>query len=92
MADAVAFPVIPTLDEPDFDTGSTLDTRMTIFPDHGGLNRQDRLLVLQPRLSDIAIVIRLGCRMHPSKAGCIPGAVRSGAPAGPRSGRAGPGA
>jgi hypothetical protein len=37
MADAVAFPVIPTLDEADSDTGSTLDTRMTIFSDHGGL-------------------------------------------------------
>jgi hypothetical protein len=72
MVDAVAFPVIPTLDEPDSDTGSTRDTRMTMFPDHGGLDRQDRLLVLRARLSDIAIVVRLGCRMRPSKARVYP--------------------
>src|SRR5262249_55717121 len=67
------------------DTKSTLDTPMTIFSDHGGLDRRDRLLVLQARLSDTATVVRLGCRMHPSKPGCIPGEVRPGAPAGPPS-------
>lgn len=51
---------------------------MTIFPDHSGLDRQDRLLVLQARLSDIATVVRLGCRMHPSKPGWTPGEVRPG--------------
>jgi hypothetical protein len=45
---------------------------MTIVPDHGGLDRRDRLVVLQARLSDIATVVRLGYRMHPSKARVYP--------------------